>query len=79
MKGKIFNVNIRGCESKLNKNNEAYLLIHFEDDTGKPCDIVDKNMEHQSLYKRNIDGDFDVDITMGKYTSVRVIDFTPYK
>lgn len=75
MKAIINNINIRGCEPKENKNGEPYLLVRFEDETGKACELVDKDMERQPYYKRNTDGTLTVDISIGKYTTIRIIDF----
>ena len=76
MKAKIDNVNIRGCEVKANKQGEPYMLVRFEDETGKPFELVDKEMDRQPYYKRNTDMNLVVDITMGKYTNIRIIDAT---
>ena len=75
MKATINDVCIRGCEPKLNKNNEPYLLVRFEDETGKPCELVDKDMERQRYYRRGAEGTLTIDITTGRYTTIRVIDF----
>lgn len=76
MKAIINNINIRGCEPKENKNGEPYLLVRFEDETGKACELVDKDMDRQPFYKRNTDGTLTVDISIGgKYTTIRIIDF----
>lgn len=75
MRAIINNVNIRGCEPKENKNGEPYLLVHFEDETGKACELVDKDMERQPFYKRNTDGTLTIDISIGKYTTIRIVNF----
>lgn len=75
MKATVENVNIRGCEPKENKKGEPYLLVRFEDEYGKPFEIVDKDMDRQSYYKRNTEGDLIIDIDIGKYTTLRVLDF----
>lgn len=75
MKAKIENVNIRGCESRENKKGEPYLLVRFEDETGAPVEMVDKDMEREKFYKRNTDGDLTINITTGKYTNLRIVDF----
>lgn len=75
MKAIIENINIRGCEPKENKNGEPYLLVRFEDETGKAYELVDKDMERQQFYKRNTDGTLTVDISIGKYTSIRITNF----
>lgn len=75
MKAIVENVNIRGCEPKENKKGEPYLLVRFEDKFGKPCEMVDKDMSRQQYYKRNADGTLTIDIEVGKYTTLRIIDF----
>lgn len=75
MKATVSNICIRGCEPKTNKNGEPYLLVRFEDETGKPEELVDKDMERQTYYKRDTQGDLTIDIQMGKWTNIRVIDF----
>lgn len=75
MKAIVENVNIRGCEPRENKKGEPYLLVGFEDEFGKPCEMVDKDMSRQQYYKRNADGTLTIDIEVGKYTTLRIIDF----
>ena len=75
MKATIENAEIRGCESKTNKKGEPYLLVRFEDETGQPCELVDKDMERQPYYKRGTQGTIFIDITQTKWTTIRIIDF----
>lgn len=75
MKAKIENINIRGCEPKENKKGEPYLLVRFEDEYGKASELVDKDMSRQPYYKRNTDGTLTIDIELGRYTSIRIVDF----
>lgn len=79
MKATVTNVNIRGCEPKMNKKDEPYLLVRLEDETGKAYELVDKVMERQSMYKRNAEGTLTIDVDTGRYTSVRIADFVPNK
>lgn len=74
MRATIGNVNIRGCEPKNGKGGD-YLLVHFEDEYGKPSELVDKQMDRQPYYKRDTIGDLLIDITIGKYTTIRIVDF----
>ena len=74
MKAKIENVNIRGHEVKTNKNGEPYVIVRFEDETGKAYELVDKDVERADYYKRNTDMDLTVTIDIGKYTTIRIID-----
>ena len=79
MRAMIKNVNIRGCAPKVNKKDEEYLLVRFEDETGESFELVDKDMSNQPKYKRNAEGDMIIDISIGKYTTIRVAEFTAYK
>ena len=74
MKATMHDVDIRGCEQKNGKNG-PYLLVHFEEETGAPQTLVDKDMDRAAYYKRGTIGDFTIDITIGKYTNIRIIDF----
>lgn len=74
MIGKIENVNIRGCEAGTNKKGEPYLIVRFEDEAGKAYELIDKDMDRQPYYKRNTDMNLVVDISMGKYISIRIVD-----
>lgn len=74
VKAKIENANIRGCEKRQNKKGEDYLLVRFEDETGAPCEMVDKEIDRQQYYKRNTDMDLYIDIDMGRFTTIRIID-----
>lgn len=79
MKAIINDIEIRGHESKVNKNGEPYLIVRFEDETGKAYELVDKDMERQEYYKRGKIGTLTVDISIGKYTTIRIIDFKENK
>ena len=74
MKTTIENAEIRGCEQKTNKKGEPYLLVRLEDETGAPCELVDKDMSRQPYYVRGAEGNIYLDITIGKYTTIRIID-----
>ena len=75
MKAIVQDVNIRGCEAKTNAKGEGYLIVRFEDITGKPEEVIDKNMTRQNYYKRDTVGDLIIDIQIGKWTNIRVVDF----
>lgn len=75
MKAVIHNTNIRGCEARTNSKGEPYLLVRFEDECGKAYELVDKDMDRQSGYKRNTDMDLYIDIDQGrKFTTIRIIE-----
>ena len=68
-------VEIRGFETKTNKNGEDYLLLRVEDTiTGKTEELVDKEMSRSAFYKRGTIVDVYLDINIGKWTKIRVID-----
>lgn len=74
MKVTMKNANIRGYERRSNKAGDPYLLIHVEDSTGSSTELVDKTIERANLYIRNTDVDIDLDISVGKYTTIRISD-----
>jgi len=78
MRCNIPNVNIRGREEKTNKNGDPYLLVRFEDETGKPQELVDKMMERKTAYVRDTMGTLHIDIDIkSKWHNVRIVGFTP--
>lgn len=79
MKAIINDIEIRGHEVKANKNGEPYIIVRFEDETGKAYELVDKDMDRQEYYKRGKIGTLTVDISIGKYTTIRIIDFKESK
>lgn len=75
MRATVRNANIRGVERKTNQKGGEYLLVRYEDETGKPETVVDKDMGRQVLYGRDVVGDIVISIDIGKYTTIRVMDF----
>ena len=75
IKAVVHNTNIRGCESRKNQKGEPYLLVRFEDETGAPHELVDKDMDRQQYYVRGTDMDLVIDIDQGRqFTTIRIID-----
>ena len=80
MKAKVENVDIRGMEVKTNKQGQPYMVVRFEDEVGKPFELIDKGMERQQYYKRGVIMNLYIDIRNGRsrdgqsYTNVRIID-----
>lgn len=71
----VTNVNIRGCEEKTNKNGEGYLLVRFEDESGRPCELVDKDLSRKRYYKRDENMHLTISIDQGsKFTTIRIIE-----
>lgn len=77
MKATINDVCIRGCEQRhSDKSGNNYLLVRFEDSTGKPYELADMDTTRQQYYTRDTQGDLQIDIVQGKYTKIQIIDFT---
>lgn len=74
LKAVVANVNIRGCEQKQGKNGD-YLLVRFEDTTGKPLEMVDRDVTRKDYYKRDTQGSLVINIDVGKYTNLTIVDF----
>lgn len=75
MRAVIHDADIRGVEKGTGRCGD-YLIVRFEDETGKPCDVCDKDMSREPYYKKGTIGDIYINIESGKnYTSIRVVDF----
>lgn len=75
MKAIVKNVNIRGHEVKTNKNGGKYVLVRYEDETGKPETLVDKAIDRAEYYVRDKIMDLYIDIDQGRnFTTIRIID-----
>lgn len=75
MKAMIKDALIRGHEVKTNKNGGKYILVRYEDETGKPEVLVDKEMDRADYYTRDKVMDLYIDIDMGRnFTNIRIID-----
>jgi len=71
----MINAEIRGCEQKTNKKGEDYLVVRVEDETGKAEELCDKDLSRKDFYKRGTQGDLVLDVQVGKFTTIRIIDF----
>lgn len=75
MKAVVKNALIRGHEVKENKNGGKYVLVRYEDETGKPEQLVDKNIDRAKYYMRDKVMDLFIDIDVGRnFTNIRIID-----
>ena len=76
MRAKVLRANIRGHEVKTNKKGEPFCLVRYEEDeTGKPCELVDKDMDRADYYTRDKVMDLTLDIDIGRqFTTIRIID-----
>ena len=67
MRVRIENIEVRGHEVKESKKDgRKYVIVRFEDETGKSYEIIDRDMENEGYYKRGTLGDFLAELTMGK-------------
>ena len=75
MRATIDNVCIRGCEEKDGRNGK-YLLVRYEDETGKAEELVDKDLTRATFYKRDTLGKLHIRIDRGKqFTNISITDF----
>lgn len=75
MKAMISNALIRGCEIRTNKTGGKYVLVRYEDETGKQETLVDKDLDRAAYYIRDKVMDLYLDIDQGRnYTTIRIID-----
>lgn len=75
IKAVVQRATIRGCEEMTNKAGGKYLLVHYDTETDfNGSELVDKDMERAPYYKRGAVMDLYIEITIGKYTNIRIID-----
>lgn len=75
MKAVVQNALIRGHEIKTNKNGGQYVLVRYEDETGKPETLVDKALDRAQYYVRDKVMNLFIDIDNGRnFTTIRIID-----
>lgn len=78
MKIKVEDIEIRGIEEKQSKKEGggSYWVVRFEDSTGKPCEVIDRDAERVGYYKRGVLGDLYCDLKIGKdWVRLNVLDF----
>ena len=74
MKATISKALIRGHEVKTNKNGGQYVLVRYEDETGKPEQLVDKDLDRAKYYVRDTVMNLFIDIDQGRnFTNIRII------
>ena len=72
----VENVNIRGAELRTSKNgNSQYLIVRFEDETGRAQELIDRDLERQEFYKRDTQGNLVVNVDIGKFANLAIVDF----
>ena len=75
MRAIIQNVEIRGHEVKTNQKGGEYVLVRYEDATGKSETLVDKNIGRADYYTKGKMMDLHIDIDQGRnFTNIRIID-----
>lgn len=74
---RIERVEIRGHEVKESKKDgKPYLIVRFEDETGKAYEILDRDMENEPFYKRGVQGDIFAELEIGRsFTKFQVSRF----
>ena len=68
---------IRGKEKKTSKAGSEYLIVRAEDDTGKVTELCDKDISRYDAYKKGLECKLVLDIEIGKYTNISIVDVLP--
>lgn len=64
---KIENVEIRGHEVKESrKDGKPYMIVRFEDVTGRSYEILDRDMSNEEFYTRGAQGNIYADLDIGR-------------
>lgn len=73
----IPDIEIRGHEVKTSKKDgKPYMVVRYEDQTGKSFEILDRDMDREQFYKRGTLGSFYAEVDIGRnFSSVRVSEF----
>ncbi|CDD50263.1 uncharacterized protein BN599_00930 [Firmicutes bacterium CAG:308] len=71
---------IRGVEKRTSKKSEEeYLIVRVEDETGRAYELLDRDVENMSIYKRGVECDLTLDLRLGKYTNVSIVKMNIHK
>ena len=74
------NLEIRGVEKRTSKKSEEeYLIVRVEDETGRAYELLDRDVENMSIYKRGVECDLTLDLRLGKYTNVSIVKMNTHK
>lgn len=68
---------IRGKEKKTSKAGNEYLIIRAEDETGKVTELCDKDVSNFNAYKKGLECKLKLEIEIGKYTNISIVDVLP--
>lgn len=68
------NLEIRGVEKRASKKSDGeYLIVRVEDETGRAYELLDRDVENMSAYKRGVECNLTLDLRLGKYTNVSIV------
>lgn len=72
----VKDVEIRGVEHKQSQQGKEYLIVSIDDTRGKRSELYCRNVDKESEYTRGKIGTARVEITVGKFAKVELLDFT---
>lgn len=74
------NLEIRGVEKRTSKKSDGeYLIVRVEDETGRAYELLDRDVENMSVYRRGVECDLTLDLRLGKYTNVSIVKMNIHK
>lgn len=74
------NLEIRGVEKRTSKKSDGeYLIVRVEDETGRAYELLDRDVENMSAYKRGVECNLTLDLRLGKYTNVSIVKMNTHK
>lgn len=68
---------IRGKEKKTSKQGKEYIVVRAEDEAGKLYELCDKDVTNFDAYKKGLECKMKLDIEIGKYTNISIVDVLP--
>lgn len=68
---------VRGYEEKISQKGMNYLVVRFEDRSGRPFSVCDRQVDRKALYTRNAEGDLEIEISSGKFFNINITGFKP--
>lgn len=72
----VKDVEIRGVEHKQSQQGKEYLIVSIDDNRGKRSELYCRDVGKESEYTRGKIGTARVEITVGKFAKVELLDFT---
>lgn len=55
------------------------MVVRVEDETGRAYELLDRDVENMSIYKRGVECDLTLDLRLGKYTNVSIVKMNIHK